>query len=475
MLIIAGVLFSLAVLLWIINSLTEAKANLDLRWTIQILIFLAAGLIAYNFYKGSQEPKNTKSPPTVEAPVKLESIVIRDVNLIDEPNNLETSLANRILRMRFMLDNEETRLLKYSRSRSETVDLFAIKFEDDKRIDDLLSFMGYEVQYLQLLHSFYLLRKGHSVVFASTLYEEGIPLLDEVTKELKRRGYLEKKVTRVTKVLDINKDLDFQASNTEDLIKRINQAYKKLFDEEETDSKIINLTKSWFINERGAAFSPDGKYIACAGNTIHGFEVHPMPSDIYLMESDGSDEHRLFESTTRYILPTWSGAVKVWSDDGTRIYVHGWPSLEVPIQYYDLTSNKLCGITNEEMNSLPRNSLSPNGKMQIYFPTSRSGVGTSIGVKYLDTSTEEIVVPEDTTKKWSAAWGPDSEWIAYNDKEFGEDETEIYIHVVNVKTKENRRLARGLHPNWSPDGKYIAFCSISLSPDIFLYKWHLEE
>lgn len=419
---------------------------------------LFAVLFAYGCKKQEVSKENLKS-------------IVKNAKVISASENSDFSISIKVMKHEFMLTNEEVNIVKYEREFPEEAGLAQIKFEDEKKIDDMMLFMGYRAQY-SLTENFHLLRKGKSVVFASADYEEGIPLLNEIAGYFKRRGYKEKKIDRV-------EDYD-------ELAKKIDQVYRSILGKEDT-SEIINLTKSWIINEKNAVFSPDGKYIAFSGNTLHGVTVHPSPSYIYIMKSDGSEVHKLFESPGRYILPIWDRAIKPWSEDGTRLYVFKG-SLERKIKYYDFKLKKLCDVTEEELGKLQKNSVSPNGKMEIYFPAYRSGIGTSLGVKHLDSGEKEILVEETPGKDypkipeeknfpeiWMTNWSPDSKWIAYNFKEFGA-ESEIYIHALNVETKEIKILAKGMHPNWSPDGKYVAFCNYSLpSSDIFLYKWHLEK
>ena len=63
MLIIAGVLFILAILLFFIDKWFDS-ANMDLKWAIRLLIFSAALLIIYHTYKTDKKPEHEDIPPT---------------------------------------------------------------------------------------------------------------------------------------------------------------------------------------------------------------------------------------------------------------------------------------------------------------------------------------------------------------------------------------------------------------------------
>ena len=81
---------------------------------------------------------------------------------------------------------------------------------------------------------------------------------------------------------------------------------------------------------------------------------------------------------------------------------------------------------------------------------------------YLIDSTGQNLRKLDTNnaKKGSAhAWSPDGRFLAYVSREIGK----TTIHVIDLQSKESRRLidhpSRNYSPAWSPNGKWIGFIS----------------
>jgi hypothetical protein len=65
MLIVAGILFILALLLLFVDKFFDS-ANMDLSWPVRILVFLAAALIVYHSYRSSRPEGPVESPASAE-------------------------------------------------------------------------------------------------------------------------------------------------------------------------------------------------------------------------------------------------------------------------------------------------------------------------------------------------------------------------------------------------------------------------
>ena len=159
-------------------------------------------------------------------------------------------------------------------------------------------------------------------------------------------------------------------------------------------TNLTNLTKSPQITNRWPTWSPDGKKIAF---------VTSVPSQLYLMEADGSNITLLKDGYNSGSRPTWS----------------------------------------------------PNGR-KIAF-----GGVNSIFILDVDTKQEErLFIPIDQCE--DAAWSPDGSRIAFTAR-VAEDWLNHEIYLVNANGNALRRLtksaARDSAPAWSPDGQRIAFFS----------------
>lgn len=114
----------------------------------------------------------------------------------------------------------------------------------------------------------------------------------------------------------------------------------------------------WGLTAIHPAWSPDGNWIACTGDTLPpGLMVDPRPSDVYVMKSDGSGRRRLTDGAHRYGRP-------LWSRDSRRIYFgKSWG--ESRAWCWDIANEHECEATDEEVASLAKDGGSPDGNMRV--------------------------------------------------------------------------------------------------------------
>ena len=169
----------------------------------------------------------------------------------------------------------------------------------------------------------------------------------------------------------------------------------------------VNLTETWDW-EGGPAWSPDGMQIAFhAARDEMGEE-----SDIYVMNRDGSDVERVTDDPAAEFFPSWS-------PDGTRLAFSRENTTDDlrHLVILELASRTEFDLTDEDRNGdIPR--WSPDGSM-VVFGRQMSG---------------------------SCDWG---------------EPCNSSIFVINADGTGERQLtfADGTHwfPDWSPDGRLIAF------------------
>lgn len=158
-----------------------------------------------------------------------------------------------------------------------------------------------------------------------------------------------------------------------------------------------NLTATSGVNERGAAWSPNGKHIAYISDATGEFEI-------YLANQDGTGEPaQLTNGNKTYIFNI------DWSPDSKKILYHN-------------KKRELC---------------------------------------YLDIDTKKVTVVDksDRSTRFSYNWSPDSKWITYTRPQA--DMTVIRLYNVETKQSHEvtEGWHDSSNPSFSSDGKYLLFTS----------------
>jgi TolB protein len=205
-------------------------------------------------------------------------------------------------------------------------------------------------------------------------------------------------------------------------------------------TELTRLTRSpW--PEFDPTWSPVGKRIAFRSE-------RNGDSEIWLMNADGSRQHRL----ARGISPAWS-------PDGSRI---AYASPESPGSPSGLSIMNADGsgqrrLPNTDGGEYP--SWSPDGK-RIAFNSNLSGDH----VMYIIAADGSRVGDLSRVGEgWQVDWSPDGRSILFTShRDHPDNYTDIY--VMRPDGSGVRRLThnRGYTPAWSPDGSHIVFCAPGL-------------
>ena len=214
-------------------------------------------------------------------------------------------------------------------------------------------------------------------------------------------------------------------------------------------SEQINLTNS-SANDEYPSWSTDGKKITFTSNRDGN-------SEVYIMNTDGSEQINLTNNIAY-------DAFSCWSPDGKRIAFASNRTGNMDVYTVNLDGSEMTKLTNNSADDV-KPQWSPDGK-KVAFQTTRHGK-MDIYVMSSDGSNETRLTNNPATDI-CLSWSPDGRKIAFASKRDDGNSEKFYgnseIYIMNSDGSNQTRLTNNpstdMAPSWSPDGKKIAFYSL---------------
>ena len=203
------------------------------------------------------------------------------------------------------------------------------------------------------------------------------------------------------------------------------------------------------------SWSPDGKHIVFTSERDGNKEI-------YVMEADGSNPRRLTENDNFDQSPSWS-------PDGERITFMS--DRDGDFAHFDIFVMDADGGNQQNITNNPFDerhpSWSPDGKRIVFSShrdrhfRSRFGITSEIYVMDADGGNQQRLT-KNRKNDWFPSWSPDGERIAFAADRKG-DFANFEIYAIDANGGNQRRLTENRvddwSPSWSPDGERITFSS----------------